>query len=93
MVDQETSAGFEASYDVSVRGGGHVFLRDQRWRDDVAPQPGRRVDCHISAAPATLLLLLFGRINQWSALLTGRLLAWGPKPWLAPKLRQVLRNP
>lgn len=93
MVDQETTAGFEAWYDVSVRGSGHVFLRINDGAMTIAPQPGRRVDCHISAAPATLLLLLFGRINQWSALLTGRLLAWGPKPWLAPKLRQVLRNP
>ena len=46
-----------------------------------------------SADPATLLLLLFGRIGQWPAILTGKLFAWGPKPWLGPQLRQVLRNP
>jgi len=93
MVDQQRTAGFEACYELSVRGAGHVFLLISEGAMTVAPQPRRRVDCHVSAAPATLLLLLFGRINQWSAILSGRLLAWGPKPWLGPKLRHVLRNP
>lgn len=57
----------------------------RQWRDE-------RVNCHLSADPATLLLLRFGRINQWPAILTGRLLAWGSNPSLAPTLRQVLRN-
>lgn len=93
MVDQEKAAGFEACYDLSIRGAGHVFLVISDGALTVAAKPNRRVDCHISAAPATLILLLFGRINQWSATLTGRLVAWGPKPWLGHKLRPMLRNP
>jgi hypothetical protein len=41
----------------------------------------------------TFLLLLFGRIDQRRALLTGGVLPWGRKPWLAQRMREVLRNP
>jgi hypothetical protein len=93
LVHQEAARGFNASYEIRVRGAGTVFLSLRDGAMSVQTQPVRSVDCHLSADPATLLLLLFGRVSQWPALLTGRLLAWGPKPWLAPKLRQVLRNP
>jgi hypothetical protein len=92
LVDQERARGFEARYEIRVRGAGHVFLEIKNGALTMQRER-RRVDCHLSADPATLLLLLFGRIGQWPALLTGRLFAWGPKPWLAPKIRHVLRNP
>jgi hypothetical protein len=93
LVDQESARGFDACYEVTVRGAGSVFVEINNGAATVRQQRGRRVDCHLSADPATLLLLLFGRVSQWPAILTGRLFAWGPRPWLAPKLRQVLRNP
>lgn len=93
LVDQERARGFDACYDIGVRGAGHVFLEIKDGAVAVQREHGRRVDCHLSADPATLLLLLFGRIGQWPAILTGKLFAWGPKPWLGPQLRQVLRNP
>ncbi len=93
LVDPERARGFRASYEITVRGAGSVFLALDDGAVTVRPRAGQRVDCHLSADPATLLLLLFGRVSQWPAILTGRLFAWGSKPWLAPKLRQVLRNP
>jgi hypothetical protein len=93
LVDQEAARGFDASYEVRVRGAGSVFLALRDGAMSVQTQPERSIDCHLSADPATLLLLLFGRVSQWPAMLRGRLLAWGPRPWLAPKLRRVLRNP
>jgi putative sterol carrier protein len=93
LVDQERTHGFTATYEITVRGAGRVYLALDDGAVSVRERRGERVDCHLSADPATLLLLLFGRISQWPAMLTGRLFAWGTKPWLAPKLRQVLRNP
>jgi hypothetical protein len=92
LVDQERARNLTASFEISVRGAGHVFLEIRDGSLTVQPER-RRVDCHLSADPATLLLLLFGRVGQWPAILSGRLFAWGRKPWLAPRLRQVLRNP
>lgn len=93
LVDQDAARGFSARYDISVRGAGHVFLAIDGGAVTMRQERDGRVDCHLSADPATLLLLLFGRIGQWPAILTGRLFAWGRKPWLAPRIRQVLRNP
>jgi hypothetical protein len=93
LVRQEAARGVDACYEVRVRGAGSVFLSLRDGAMSVRTRPERGVDCHLSADPATLLLLLFGRVSQWPAILTGRLFAWGPRPWLAPKLRQVLRNP
>ena len=93
LVDGERARGFSARYEITVRGAGRVFLTVDDGAVTVRQRRGERVDCHLSADPATLLLLLFGRINQWPAILTGRLFAWGSRPWLAPRLRQVLRNP
>jgi hypothetical protein len=55
LVDQDSARGFDACYEVRVRGA--------------------------------------GRVSQWPVIVTGRLFAWGRRPWLAPRLRQVLRNP
>jgi hypothetical protein len=93
LVDQDRARGFDACYEVTVRGAGRVFLSISQGRLTVDSHAGRRVDCHLSAEPVTLLLLLFGRVGQWPAILTGKLFAWGRKPWWAPRLRQVLRNP
>jgi hypothetical protein len=93
LVDQENARGFSARYEISVRGAGYVFMEIAGGAVTVQLERGRNVDCHLSADPATLLLLLFGRISQWPAILTGKLFAWGRKPWLAPRIRQVLRNP
>jgi len=42
-----------------------------------------RPDAVISAQPATFLLVVYKRVSQWPAILTGRLTARGPRPWLA----------
>jgi hypothetical protein len=47
------------------------------------PERPRRVDAHISADPATLLLVVYRRRSQWPQIAAGRLLAWGRRPWLA----------
>jgi hypothetical protein len=37
-----------------------------------------------------LLLVVYGRVGLWGQLARGRLLAWGRRPWLGPKLGQAL---
>ena len=54
---------------------------------------GESVDCHVSAEPVALLLIAYGRRSQWVPIMTGKLIAWGRKPWLGPRLVRYLVTP
>ena len=93
MVDQEAAAGVEATFEVRLRGGGRSYLRFDSGDLSVSSDAPGPVDCHLSVDPETFLLVAWGRLGQWPAIGRGRLLAWGRRPWLGPKLRGMLRNP
>lgn len=93
IVDQEAARGVRASFDVRLRGGGGVVIRIDDGDLTVEPPSSRPVDCHLSVDPETFLLVGWGRISQWPAILRGQLLAWGRKPWLGVRFRSLLRNP
>ncbi|HTL87503.1 MAG TPA: maleylpyruvate isomerase family mycothiol-dependent enzyme [Acidimicrobiia bacterium] len=92
LVNPKTSAGVNVDYDLRVRGGTRVTLRinDGKVTTD---EPGAKVECHVSAHPVALLLVAYGRQTQWVPMLTGKLLAWGRKPWLGLKLTSYLVAP
>lgn len=93
MVAQDAAAGVRACYEVRLRGGGSAFLRLDDGDLTVGAEAPAPVDCHLSVDPETFLLVSWGRLSQWPAIGRGRLLAWGRRPWLGLKLRQMLRNP
>jgi uncharacterized protein (TIGR03083 family) len=82
-----------ASFEVRLRGQAtHVWaFRDGRLH--VNPRDQATVDVHISADPAALLLVLYSRQPLWRHVATGRLLAWGRKPWLALTLTSRFHQP
>ena len=93
LVDREVAAGLHATYEVRVRGGGrHVFAFADGDLAVEAPSD-RPVDCVITADPGPLLLVIWGRMEQAEAIVKRQLLPSGPKPWLATRLRSLLRNP
>ena len=83
----------DATFELRVRGSrSHHLVFDATGLR--AEEPGsRRVDCHVSADPVAMLLLMWGRRPQWRAIARGQVLAWGRKPWLGPQLRAMIRNP
>lgn len=92
-LDPDRAAGHTATYRVRLRGLGvtHTYdIRDGRLTVD--PDDTVKVDVHISADPATWLLLSYGRIDQWTPALTGRILVWGRKPWLAAGFSRLFRS-
>jgi hypothetical protein len=93
MVNQEKAAGVRAFYEIRIRRFGRVFLSFDGGALTIEPVAPGRIDCHVSADPAALFLVMWGRENQWSEVLRGRLFAWGRKPWLGPRLRTMVRNP
>lgn len=87
-VSPAAARGHTATYEFRVRGfGSHIY----EFTDgvlEVDPTRPRRLDVHVSVEPVTALLLSYGRIGPIWPSLTGRVLAWGRKPWLAATLNQ-----
>jgi len=94
-VDRDGAVGFAASFDVRLRGDptsrarfefdtGHLTVRQCG---------GGRVDCRVSAEPATFVLILYGRSGLLRPVLTGRVVASGRKPWLGLTLPRRFRRP
>ncbi|GAA1242437.1 hypothetical protein GCM10009676_29800 [Prauserella halophila] len=83
-VDHDAAAGHTATYHVRLRGGP---MQIYAFRDGALTiGESGRPHVRISADPATWLLLVYGRGNPTRATLTGKVLAYGRKPWLAPGL-------
>lgn len=93
MVDQAKAAGLHATYDLRMRGARSYHLRFDDGALSIELPSDRRVDCHISADPAALLMVAWNRQSQWTAIAKGKLVAWGRKPWLGPRFRSLMRNP
>lgn len=55
------------------------------------PAPGE--DVRLSFDPATLNLMLFGRISKARAALTGKVFVTGRRPWLLPVFLRTVRLP
>jgi uncharacterized protein (TIGR03083 family) len=92
-VRPERVRGLTAGVELRLRGQArHVWVfRDGRLQVD-PPDPGR-IDVHVSADPASFLLVCYARESQWKHLASGRILAWGRKPWLALTLTSRFHNP
>lgn len=93
FVNSERAARVRATYGLRIRGGDSFYLIFNNGDLAVEEPSSRTVDCHISADPVALLLLFFARRTQWPAIASGKLMAWGRKPWLGLQLRSFLRNP
>ncbi len=94
FVNPETPASFRAVYRMQLTGGPpRDFVFANRTLTITDPQPDHRVDCHVKADPATLLLVVWRRRSHWPAVATFKLKAWGRKPWLAAQLPGLFRVP
>ena len=82
-VQPARSAGHQAAYQVHLGDTRPHVLCFTTGKLTTALPPGRRIDCHIGGSPEAILLILYRRLSPWRAALTGRVVAWGPRPWLA----------
>ncbi|MGH3669885.1 MAG: SCP2 sterol-binding domain-containing protein [Pseudonocardiaceae bacterium] len=93
FVNGKKAARVRATYDLRIRGGASFHFIFDNGELTIVDPAARPVDCHISADPVALLLVVFGRQSQWPAIAKGKLMAWGRKPWLGPQLNSLVRNP
>ncbi|MGQ0465136.1 MAG: hypothetical protein ACT4QG_07410 [Sporichthyaceae bacterium] len=94
FVNQKISPDFSAVYRIQLTGGPpRDFSFAARTLAILEPSPSRRVDCHVHADPAALLLVVWRRRSHWPAVATFKLRARGRKPWLAAKLPTLFHVP
>jgi uncharacterized protein (TIGR03083 family) len=93
LVRPEAGRGAPLTYEVRLRGNGPRYVI--RIADGTAEvrAAGGPVDCVISADPVTFLLVSYGRIPLAQALIRGGLLAWGRRPWLGLRFKDLFFNP
>jgi uncharacterized protein (TIGR03083 family) len=91
-VDRKLAAGLHITYELRFRGGSsyRVAIDDGSAR---VVGPAGPVDCVISADPVAFLLVGYGRTGQLGAILTGKIVASGRKPWLGLKFGRLITGP
>ncbi|MES4891043.1 maleylpyruvate isomerase family mycothiol-dependent enzyme [Streptomyces sp. NPDC096012] len=94
VADTEATAGLTVRYRIRLRGGGvfGVSVADGAVRVDPGV-PAHRTDCTILIEPTAFLLIALGRRDPWRAIAQGQVLAWGRKPWLAPRFPALFTAP
>jgi hypothetical protein len=90
-LDPVVSRDVTASYELRFRGGPAYRLDVDRGTATVGSATGK-ADCTISADPVAFLLVGFGRASQWGAIMRGKLIAFGRKPWLGFKFGSLLTS-
>ena len=92
FVKPERAQGFRARLDVLLRGHQRLtFAFDDGFtfrEDDSGP-----VDVHVSADPAAMLLFMLGRLSVPQAVLGGKFMAWGRRPWRLRRMMTVIAPP
>ncbi|MFF4410680.1 maleylpyruvate isomerase N-terminal domain-containing protein [Streptomyces sp. NPDC001404] len=94
-LDRAKAQGVRISFDLAVRGGPRLVAAVEDGTMTVTREgtSSRRSDCRISMDPVAFLLIAFRRSPLWKEMAQGRILAGGPRPWLALRLRGLIAGP
>ncbi len=93
VVDDALATGLTARYAIRLWGGAGFGVTFTDGAVTVTTTPPTRPDCTILTEPTTFLLMALGRRNPWAAMARGHVLAWGRKPWLAPRFPHLFTAP
>jgi uncharacterized protein (TIGR03083 family) len=89
----EATRKVHAAFEIRIRGGESFGVRVDDGTATVTSPPVPPFDVHVSADPVTMLLISYGRIGLAKPVLTGKVTAWGRKPWLGLKFKKLFLNP
>jgi len=92
-VRPEAGRGAPVTYEVRLRDNGPRYVIQVADGTAEVRAAGGPVDCVISADPVTYLLVIYGRMPLGRALLRGGILAWGRRPWLGLRFKNLFFNP
>jgi len=88
-VDREVARRSTGTYHLHLRGGDDWTIRVEDSDVTIERRRPQRADLHVSQEPVAALLVGYGRMSRWRALLSGRIVAWGRKPWLAVRFANL----
>lgn len=93
VADTAAIADLAARYTIRLRGGAAFGVSLGDGTVHVSPTALERPDCTILIEPVAFLLIALGRRHPWRAIGQGQVLAWGRKPWLAPRFPTLFTAP
>ena len=93
-VDVARAAQLHAAVRIHVRGGVTIGIDidGPEVRTQRDPGPGA-TDCHIWADPVAFVLMASGRSSLSRQIASGRMIAFGRKPWLGPVIGRLFDHP
>ncbi|MGH9077701.1 MAG: maleylpyruvate isomerase family mycothiol-dependent enzyme [Acidimicrobiales bacterium] len=91
--NQERGRKIGARLEVRLRGGERFTVCFDEGALSVEPAPAGRVHCYLFADPVAFFLVWMGLRSQWGLIASGRLVAFGRRPWLALRLKSLAPNP
>ncbi|MEU1310949.1 maleylpyruvate isomerase N-terminal domain-containing protein [Streptomyces cinnamoneus] len=93
-LDRAKAQGVGIAFDLAVKGGPRLaVVIDDGTATVTRDAPPRTYDCRIMATPTAFLLVSFRRTPIWKTIVRGHMRAAGRKPWLAPRLSQLIASP
>lgn len=92
FVDLDAARGLNATFETRFRGGETATMTFEDGALTVTRGTTARADCRISADPVASLLVGYGRVSHWRAGLTGKVVVWGRRPWLALRFNKLLER-
>lgn len=94
LYDGSAAGGRTFTIDVRLRGRSRgLGLRCDPERATISDGSPSNAAVHISANPVAWLLIGYGRRSQWWGAATGKVIAWGRKPWLAFRVGRLVVAP
>jgi uncharacterized protein (TIGR03083 family) len=93
VVRPEAARSTSLTYEIRIRGNGPRYVIEIADGRAEVREVGGHVDCVISADPATFLLVAYGRMHPYRAMLRGGIIATGRRPWLGLRYKNLFFNP
>jgi uncharacterized protein (TIGR03083 family) len=94
LYDGTAAGGQSFTIDVRLRGRSRgLGLRCDPDTATISDGSPSNAAVHISANPVAWLLIGYGRRSQWWGAATGKVVAWGRKPWLAFRVGRLVVAP
>ena len=89
VVNRDVAERAAGTYHLRLRGGDDWTIRVGDGGAVIEQRRPGSADLHISAEPVAYLLVGLQRMSLWRAVLSGRMVAWGRKPWLGLQFSKV----
>jgi uncharacterized protein (TIGR03083 family) len=93
FVRDDVAKDMTATWQMNLRGGDTIYFVLRDGSLEMTIEAPEKIDCRVSAEPLEYLLVGYGRKSQWGPVLTGKIVAYGRKPWLSLTLGKLFRSP